>query len=87
MKYKKVKMIIDFLVPAERADYGIRTCNELSWQEYAEHDMLAHLKDYDDMPEQYRQSANRWSSECDDISFKWGKEIEKKDDWCWYEDE
>lgn len=51
MEVKKVKMIIEFEVSCERKAYGTRTKNDLSWKDYAKHDMQMWIKGSDDVSE------------------------------------
>lgn len=77
MKCQRVKMVVGFILPVGRERYGLRT-TEAPWKQYAEHDMLEHLKGIDEIPEVYRDTADRWSEECRDISFEWLEEFEKE---------
>ena len=70
MKYQKAKMVKEFIVPVGVESYGPRT-TEAHWQKYAEHDMLQHLKDIEDIPEEYRDT-----SQGGDVSFEWGEQFE-----------
>ena len=72
MTYHRVKMIVEFVVPVGREHYGSST-TEAHWQKYAEHDMLHYIKDIEDVPEGYRETA-----ECGNISFEWGEQFEEE---------
>ena len=76
MRYEKVKMVVEFIVPIGEEHYGPRT-TQAHWKRYAEHDMLEQLKDIEDIPEIYRETADRWSQPCAEISFVWLGEFEK----------
>ena len=77
MRYQKVNMVVGFTVPIGEQHYGERT-TEAPWKRYAEHDMLEHLKDIEGIPEIYRETADRWSEYCPEISFEWLEEFERE---------
>ena len=75
MRYQKVNMIISFIVPVGEEHYGPRT-TQAPWKQYAEHDMLGHLKDVEDLPPIYSTTADRWS-DCSQVQFEWLEEFER----------
>jgi len=75
MRYQKVKMVVEFVVPVGKEHYGSRT-TQASWKKYAEHDMLEHLKDSEDIPDVYRETVDRWSGSSPKVSFEWLEEFE-----------
>jgi len=72
MKFQKVKMVVEFDVPVGREAYSPRFIGH-PWQEFAEHDMLDHLKECDAMADRFVFVS--------DVDFEWGKKFEKKADW------
>jgi len=71
-------MIVEFIVPAGREHYGPRT-TEAHWKEYAEHDMLQHLKDAEEVPSVYRDIVGGCSGHSPEVSFEWLEESEEEE--------
>lgn len=70
-------MVVEFVVPVGEECYGSRT-TQAHWKKYAEHDMLEHLKDPEDIPYVYRETVDKWSGYSPEISFEWLDEIEEE---------
>lgn len=77
MTYQKVKMVVEFTVPVGEEHYGLRTA-QAHWKQYAEHDMLEHLKAPEDITDVYREAVNRRSAYSPRVSFEWLDEFEQE---------
>ena len=73
MRYQRVTMTVEFEVPIGRDAYGVRQDDEAKWSAFAEHDMLEHLKDIEEIPEGY------WGVDRISVSFTWGEEFNRDD--------
>jgi hypothetical protein len=64
-------MALNFIVVADPRPYGLQASDD-SWKEAAEHHMRQHLKDWEDIPDEYTSLARQLG----DISFDWREEFE-----------
>jgi|APFre7841882654_1041346.scaffolds.fasta_scaffold02883_3 hypothetical protein len=69
IKKVKVTMKVKFEVPKGKQPYKGRTDgNVLPWKTYAEHDMIKHLKNIDELPDYISENIDMGG-----VSFEWSE--------------